>query len=60
MCLSTVCLFIVLSIAFADVEHHIVVFQDPFYVLTEVVDFPADTSVGYRTVRAEGLEGAGG
>ena len=57
--LSTVCLFIVLSIAFADVEHYIVVFQEPFYVVTEVVDFPADTGIGYRPVRAESLEGAG-
>ncbi len=59
MCLSTICLFFVLSIAFADVEHYIVVFQEPFYVVTEVVDFPADSGVGYRPVRAEGLEGAG-
>lgn len=59
MCLNTACLFIVLSIAFADVEHHIVVFQYPFYVVTEIVDLPADACVRYCSVRSEGLEGAG-
>lgn len=58
VCFSTVCLLIVLSIAFPYVEHHIVVFQYPFYVVTEIVDLPADACVRYCTVRSEGLEGA--
>ena len=43
----------------ADIIHDVVVAEDLFYILTEIVDFASDAGVWDGSVAAEGLECAG-